>query len=111
MRPRMYGSTDIQVFRTRISPDPRRGSSTSAISKFEWVTAPFGRLANRISREKFFILQVLYLSCYQELVTKNAICIYDPWCIEKFNSFRKGYEKINHLDELAQGTTTRPTCR
>src|ERR1700681_4636218 len=50
IRPRMYGSTDISVFLTRISPSP--GGPTSAVAKAKLSPdgSPLGRLASRISR-------------------------------------------------------------
>src|SRR5258706_3132758 len=89
MRPRIYGSTDIQVFRTRTSPDPRGCSSTSAISKFEWVEVPFGRLTNRTSRDRSFILQV-------SISSQKCDLAYSMHSVAKsFNPLREGYEKMS----------------
>src|SRR5687768_14516716 len=49
MRPRMYGSTDMNVLRTTISPSPGSGTSTSASSKLDGSGSPDGRDASRIS--------------------------------------------------------------
>src|SRR5947209_18084579 len=51
MRPRMYGSTDIQRLATRSSPGPGSGTSTSASSKSPGLGSPCGRAASWISRE------------------------------------------------------------
>src|SRR5262249_14392668 len=50
MRPRMYGSTDRKVLRTRISPSAIGDDCTSAISKLSGVGQPLGREARRTSR-------------------------------------------------------------
>src|ERR1700737_2337285 len=98
MRPRIYGSTDIQVFRTRTSPDPRGCSSTFAISKFEWVEAPFGRLTSRTSRERFSIFASSPSSRQQGELVYKMHCV-----AKRFSSIRESYEESNHTDELAQG--------
>src|SRR6476469_1397647 len=46
----MYGSTDMQVFRTRTSPGPGSPRSTSTRRKFSGVGQPDGREARWISR-------------------------------------------------------------
>src|SRR3954451_18981252 len=50
MRPRMYGSTDMNSLRTRISPGPGSGTSTSARRKSLSRGSPCGRAASWISR-------------------------------------------------------------
>src|SRR5215212_5989027 len=50
MRPRMYGSTDIQVLRTSSSPGPGPGSSVSTRRKSDGLGSPSGRAARWISR-------------------------------------------------------------
>ena len=50
MRPRMYGSTDMNVLRTTISPSPGSATSTSASSKSDGCGSPEGRAASLISR-------------------------------------------------------------
>ena len=50
MRPRMYGSTDMNVLRTSTSPSASAGSSTVATSKLSCVGQPLGREARRTSR-------------------------------------------------------------
>src|SRR6476469_8990600 len=46
----MYGSTDMQVFRTRTSPGPGAARSTSTRRKFSAVGQPDGRETRWISR-------------------------------------------------------------
>src|SRR5436190_2605667 len=50
MRPRMYGSTDMNSLRTRISRGPGSGSSTSARRKSQSRGSPCGRAASWSSR-------------------------------------------------------------
>ena len=50
IRPRMYGSTDMTVLATRISPSCNGGRSTSTSRKLSGVGAPLGREARWISR-------------------------------------------------------------
>ena len=50
MRPRMYGSTDMNVLRTTISPSPGSPTSTSASSKSDGFGSPEGLAASLISR-------------------------------------------------------------
>lgn len=59
MRPRMYGSTDITVLRTRTWPSASSGSSTSVRRKFSGVGAPWGREARWISRMRVGVLMVV----------------------------------------------------
>src|SRR4051812_14335687 len=50
MRPRMYGSTDMNVLRTTSRPSAGSATSVSASSKSDGWGSPFGREASRISR-------------------------------------------------------------
>src|SRR3954452_17155725 len=50
MRPRMYGSTDMNVLRTTSSPSAGSATSVSATAKSDGCGAPTGREASRISR-------------------------------------------------------------
>src|SRR5215218_7788438 len=50
MRPRMYGSTDMNVLRTTTSPSPGSLTSTSASWKSDGCGSPTGREASLISR-------------------------------------------------------------
>src|SRR5579884_1378881 len=50
IRPRMYGSTDIIVLRTRTSPSPGGATLAVASAKLASVGSPDGRDARRISR-------------------------------------------------------------
>src|SRR3954470_22328443 len=50
MRPRMYGSTDMNSLRTSSSPSPGSGTSASARRKSLSRGSPCGRAASRISR-------------------------------------------------------------
>src|SRR5688500_13083398 len=56
MRPRMYGSTDMNVLRTTSSPSPGSPTSTSASSKSDGCGSPAGRAASLISRLRMFDL-------------------------------------------------------
>lgn len=59
MRPRMYGSTDIQVLRTTIWPSAGSGTSVVTHSKFCAVGSPSGRAARRTSREVYEVRVVV----------------------------------------------------
>ncbi|GAA3495987.1 hypothetical protein GCM10019016_030880 [Streptomyces prasinosporus] len=72
IRPRMYGSTDIQVLRTRISPSPGSGTSVVAGTKFSGVGSPTGRAARRISREVVVVVSVVVVP--REVVVMGAAC-------------------------------------
>src|SRR3954454_5534074 len=50
MRPRMYGSTDINALQTTISPSAGSATSTSASPKSDGCGSPVGRAASLISR-------------------------------------------------------------
>src|SRR3954465_4307465 len=50
MRPRMYGSTDMNVLRTISSPSAGSATSVSASAKSDGCGAPTGREASLISR-------------------------------------------------------------
>src|SRR5215211_525338 len=50
MRPRMYGSTDMNTLRTTISPSAGSATSTSASSKSDGCGSPTGRAASLTSR-------------------------------------------------------------
>src|SRR5699024_482193 len=43
IRPRIYGSTEMNSLRTRTSSTPKAGNSTSTDSKLSWLTSPCGR--------------------------------------------------------------------
>jgi hypothetical protein len=51
MRPRIYGSTVIQMFFTWTSPGGGSGTVTVASSKFSALGMPTGRDFKRISRD------------------------------------------------------------
>src|SRR3954453_1392263 len=57
MRPRMYGSTDMNVLRTTSSPSAGSATSTSASAKSDGLGSPTGREASRTSRLEKGILR------------------------------------------------------
>ncbi len=59
IRPRMYGSTDIHVLRTRMCPSPGSGTAATASAKSVGAGSPTGRAARRISRPVRVLCEVI----------------------------------------------------